>query len=165
MYEDVFEKLTHDVDKLGVVGTVVERILIHLEGQTVPDEFDVYGDRVVPFYNYLQAAFVVYDDGRLPATGVLQVAAELLTEHRFDGEALARSYLDLAKRGRIIGNGLEALGDALRDQFAMHPAKEGLEYMVNMLPAYAKRIAPRKASNAMPDYLSIVATHNRRRHK
>ena len=48
-------------------GPVVERILIHLERQRSPADFRAYGARVVPFYNYLQAAFVLHEDGRLPA--------------------------------------------------------------------------------------------------
>ena len=165
MYEDVYERLVADVVTLGPVGSVVERILIHLEGQTVPEEFEIYGARVVPFYNYLQAAFVVHDDGRLPALGVLHVAAELLTEHRFDGEALARSYLDLAKRGCILGHRLSALTDALDEVSSAHPARAGLEYMVSKLPEFASRIVARKPPHAMPDYLSIVTSHNKRRHK
>ncbi len=165
MYEDVYEKLVQDVVSLGTVGNVVERILIHLEGQTVPDEFEIYGTRVVPFYNYLQAAFVVHDDGRLPASGVLHVAAELLTEHRFDGEALARSYLDLAKRGCISGRSVATLEAALEEFPASHAARPGLEYMLKKLPEFAARVVPRKFSHAMPDYLSIVTSHNKRRHK
>ena len=57
----------------------------------------------MPFYNYLQAAFVLHEDGRLGPDGVLRVAVELVTEHRFDGDALARSYLDLARRGHLRG--------------------------------------------------------------
>ncbi|RYG69645.1 hypothetical protein EON77_14535 [bacterium] len=52
----------------------VSRILIHLEGQTAPGNFDVYGPKVVPFYNYLQAAFVLYEDESIPASAVLRVA-------------------------------------------------------------------------------------------
>ena len=86
VYEDVV------AESLGAARTieradVVERILIHLERQTPPDEFRPYGPRVVPFYNYLQAAFVLQEDGRLGADGVLRVAVELVTEHRVDGDS------------------------------------------------------------------------------
>ncbi len=84
-------------------GEVVERILIHLERQSPPSAFQVYGSRAVPFYNYLQAAFVVYEDGRLTPEGVMRVGVELVVQHRFDGDALARSYLDLARRGHLRG--------------------------------------------------------------
>ena len=36
-------------------------------GRRRPDDFRAYGPRVVPFYNYLQAAFVLHEDGRLGA--------------------------------------------------------------------------------------------------
>src|SRR5690606_34862427 len=51
-------------------GEVVERVLIHLERQSSPLDFEAYGARVVPFYNYLQAAIVLAEDGRLPARSV-----------------------------------------------------------------------------------------------
>ena len=52
-------------------GDVVERVLIHLDRQSSPSDFAAYGTKVVPFYNYLQAAFVLFEDRRLPAEGVL----------------------------------------------------------------------------------------------
>lgn len=82
-------------------GDVVQRILIHLERQSAPGRFSVFGPRVVPFYNYLQAALVLLDDGLLSANGVVRVAAELVIDHRFDAEALARSFLDLFRRGGL----------------------------------------------------------------
>jgi hypothetical protein len=149
---------------------VVERILIHLERQTPPDDFRAYGPRVVPFYNYLQAAFVVHEDGRLGADGVLRVAVELVTEHRFDGDALARSYLDLVRRGHLLGTRVEAIGtslDAWRAQGHV-PAGDELAAMVARLPAIAQgarlaaaaRRPPEKRS--LPDYVHLVDAHNAR---
>src|SRR5579864_8026269 len=112
VYEDVAEA-TIDAARTIEHGDFVERIFIHLERQTPPDDFRTYGPRVVPFYNYLQAAFVLQEDGRLGADGVLRVAVELVTEHRFDGDALARSYLDLARRGHLAGTRVDAIGEAL----------------------------------------------------
>src|SRR3954466_9743795 len=80
-------------------GPVVERILIHLDRQSSPSDFRLFGDRVVPFYNYLQAAFVLHEDNRIPARAVLRVAQDLVVAHNFDSAALARSYLDLSRRG------------------------------------------------------------------
>src|ERR1700722_14508697 len=58
-------------------GPVVERILIHLDRQSSPSAFRLFGPRVVPFYNYLQAAFVLHEDGFIPAKSVLRVAQDL----------------------------------------------------------------------------------------
>lgn len=169
VYEDVLEGVLSSVNALEHENAV-ERVLIHLEQQTPPGDFYVYGPRVVPFYNYLQAAFVVYEDGRLNAEGVLRVAIELVTQHRFDGDALARSYADLVKRGHLTGTKIPELTAALegwqRDPTV--PAKDELRAMVERLPAYAARAqerAPAESTFEMPDYLALVSKHNRRRHK
>ena len=65
VYDDVVAEAM-DAARTLDHADIVERILIHLEAQTPPDDFRIYGSRVVPFYNYLQAAFVLFEDGRLP---------------------------------------------------------------------------------------------------
>lgn len=170
VYEDVLDGVLSSIHALEHENAV-ERVLIHLEQQTPPGDFYVYGPRVVPFYNYLQAAFVVYEDGRLEAEGVLRVAIELVTQHRFDGDALARSYADLVKRGHLEGTKIPELTAALeswqRDPTV--PAKDELRAMVERLPAFAARAHERAATESttfeMPDYLALVSKHNRRRHK
>jgi hypothetical protein len=145
---------------------VVERILIHLERQTPPDDFRAYGPRVVPFYNYLQAAFVLQEDARLGADAVLRVAVELVTEHRFDGDSLARSYLDLARRGHLRGTGIESLEAGLRAWLAQGqlPASDELSTMMARLPAMAARAhtLTLSAAQPLPDYVSLVRAHNPR---
>jgi hypothetical protein len=96
-------------------GEVVARILIHLERQSSPAAFERYGGRVVPFYNYVQAAFVLHEDGRLSAAGALRVAQAMAVRHHFDGGALARSYLDLAHRGLLSGRGAADLARTYGD--------------------------------------------------
>jgi predicted pyridoxine 5'-phosphate oxidase superfamily flavin-nucleotide-binding protein len=144
----------------------VERILIHLEQQTPPAEFVAYGPRIVPFYNYLQAAFVLYEDKRLSAEAVLRVAVELVTEHGFDGDALARSYLDLARRGHLRGDGTDALTEAREAGFArpLLPAMRELSVMVERVEAMADvaRSIWRPQVQVVPDYLELVSGHNPR---
>ena len=165
LYDDVIEELLSCASRIDHTDAV-ERIFIHLERQTPPDEFRRYGVRVVPFYNYLQAAFVLYEDGRLPPDGVLRVAVELVVMHRFDGDALARSYLDLAKRGHLRGERIDDLARAL-DAWAERepvPSAAELRRMIERLPAYAdiaRNSAP--VSSTLPDYLAIVGRHNPRR--
>lgn len=168
VYEDVRDDVMRCIRRVTAKPTV-ERILIHLERQTPPDDFAVYGRRVVPFYNYLQSAFIVYEDGRLPAEGVLRVATELVTQHRFDGDALARSYHDLGKRGHLRGIHVEELRAACDawTTVAM-PAKEELRRMLERLPAYAAQAAECHRppdDTTMPDYAALVHSHNTRRRK
>jgi hypothetical protein len=165
LYDDVVTEAMTAVRTLEPVD-VVERILIHLEQQTPPDDFRAYGPRIVPFYNYLQAAFVLLEDGRLGAEAVLRVAVELVTEHRFDGDALARSYLDLARRGHLRGGGIEALKAALDASFAQPPvpATGELRVMVERLPKLAELAQStwRAVPQPVPDYLKLVSDHNPR---
>jgi len=87
------------------------RILIHLDRQTPPSHFQRYLPRLVPFYNYQQAAYVLVEDGTLDAEGALRVAQNLMLYHQFDADSLTRSYLELARRGHArftLGKALEA---------------------------------------------------------
>jgi len=167
VYEDVVAETLQIAREIEPVEAV-ERILIHLERQTPPDDFRTYGPRVVPFYNYLQAAFVLHEDERLSPAGVLRVAVELATEHRFDGDALARSYLDLARRGHLRGVRVDAMSielDAWLSNGSV-PASDALRTMTARLPELAEsaRGMWRHQERPVPDYLSLVLTHNARRH-
>ena len=148
-------------------GPTVERILIHLERQSPPSRFTVYGPRVVPFYNYLQAAFVLAEDGRLPAEGALRVAAELVIDHRFDADGLARSYVDLRRRGCVRGDLVPALRAAL-PALAPHtrlPAFRELGAMCDVLDGLLTALPapPERPPYATPAYATLVLEHNDRR--
>ena len=127
----------------------------------------------MPFYNYLQAAYVMQEDGRLPAVGVLRVAAEMVAQHRFDGDALARSYADVAKRGHLSGSKVPELLAAL-PELADTPGitsavKEEVKRMVDLLPPQAEiartKWTPIDEEEPMPDYLTLVERHNPRHKK
>src|ERR1700722_17575930 len=159
VYEDVVTAAMDTARGIEHTG-FVELILIRLEGQSPPDDFRHYGPRVVPFYNYLQAAFVLHEDGRLGPDGVLRVAVELVTEHRFDGDALARSYQDLARRGHLRGLHVNALAEELDGWLALGkiPAVEELKTLMARLPAMADgaRAGWRDEEQALPDYIALV---------
>ncbi len=165
VYEDVVA-IAMETARTVEHADAVQRILIHLEQQTPPDDFRRYGPRVVPFYNYLQAAFVLYEDRRLGPDGVLRVAVELVTEHRFDGDALARSYLDLSRRGHLRGERVEDIAAALDAWLASGqvPAADELRAMMARLPAMAEgaRAVHHESTQPLPDYLSLVQAHNPR---
>lgn len=147
-------------------GAVVERILIHLDRQSSPTDFRIYGDRVVPFFNYLQAAFVLHEDGRLPALAVLKVAQDLVGIHNFDSEALARSYLDLSRRGHLTGRGIPALASTYAQLVATGRAGPigMLGAMTHELQRVQHELAPPVPSAPFAvDYATLVLAHNRRR--
>jgi hypothetical protein len=166
VYEDIVAQ-TMETARTIEHADAVERIFIHLEQQTPPDDFRGYGPRIVPFYNYLQPAFVLFEDGHLGAEGVLRVAVELVTEHHFDGDALARSYLDLARRGHLRGVRVDEIRAALDAWLAQSqvPAADELRTMVTRLPAMAEGIRGRRREQEqpLPDYVALVEGHNLRR--
>jgi hypothetical protein len=143
-------------------GPVVERVLIHLDRQSPPSRFDGFGRRVVPFYNYLQAAFVLAEDGRLDSGAVLRVASELVQRDRFDAEGLARSYLDLMRRGHVHGSLCDALGEALES--ARREGKvatlEELVKMCELVEGYARNPPERREPQVETfDYLELARRH------
>jgi hypothetical protein len=147
-------------------GDVVERILIHLDRQSSPSDFRIYGPRVVPFYNYLQAALVLHDDGRIPARSVLKVAQDLVTVHNFEGAALARSYLDLSRRGHVSGARITELVQAYAEMLARGRAAGASELgvMIGDLDRMRPELRPPVIPEPAPiEYAELVGGHNRRR--
>jgi hypothetical protein len=80
---------------------VVKRILIHLDRRSPTAQFERFGTRLVPIYNYFQAALVLYGDGQLGASDVLGVAREMLASGDYAISSLANSLQDLLRRGRL----------------------------------------------------------------
>jgi hypothetical protein len=169
VYEDVAAEVIRCV-RLVKPEPVVERIFIHLERQSAPRDYAVFGTRAVPFYNYLQTAFVLHEDGRLPPESLLRVAGEMVTQHRFDGESCARSYADVAKRGHLAGTKLEAIAAALPTYQKEAPANAAAEVakMVEQLPKHGELAQTRfrpADEEPIPDYLDLVEKHNPRHKK
>ena len=63
-------------------GDAVRRILIHLDRHSPTAAFEQFGARLVPIYNYFQAALVLYGDQVVTAPQVLFVAREMLESTR-----------------------------------------------------------------------------------
>lgn len=153
------------IDHAPVVG----RILIHLDRQTPPSRFGDFGPRVVPFYNYLQAAFVLAEDRCISPLAALRVAAELVVAHRFEADALARSYGDLVRRSHVRGALVRELGSVCI-QLESSPAHEQLSRMCRLLLEYAPESPP--SAPPIPthslDYLALAERHRggrNRRHR
>lgn len=150
-------------------GPVVERVLIHLERQSAPSDFKVFGPRVVPFYNYLQAAFVLFDDGRIPPEALFRIATDLVIVHNFERNALSRSWLDLVRRGHVTGARMPELSAALAELVSSRtsPAASELVAMFETIEATRPREPAARAAAATDeiDYLALVASHNPRHKK
>ncbi len=145
-------------------GLVVEYILIHLDRQSSPSDFRQYGPRVVPFYNYLQAAFVLHEAGRIPGRAVLRVAQDLIGAHNFDGAALGRSFLDLSRRGHVSGQNIADIVSAYRELTQGRAASASeLGVMVAALEKMLPELRPLPdRSQPQLDYRAMVEAHNPR---
>ncbi|NUP04726.1 MAG: hypothetical protein HOW73_01555 [Polyangiaceae bacterium] len=163
-YEDSIRDAVR-LSKYIAKGPVVQRILIHLERQSAPSDFKVFGPRVVPFYNYLQAAFVLFEDARIPAEAVLSIATDLTIVHNFERSALSRSYLDLARRGHVTGARTGDLKRSLTELLASRrsPAASELVAMIETIES-AQHASPAAdhGTTTEIDYLALVAHHNPR---
>jgi hypothetical protein len=79
----------------------VNRLFIHLDRRSAPVAFGHYGPRLVPVFNYFQAALVLYSDRVLSARQVIFVALEMLDSGQFELGNLATSVQDVIRRGRV----------------------------------------------------------------
>lgn len=82
-------------------ANVVRRMFIHLDRRSPPMGFRRFGPRLVPVYNYFQAALVLYADKVLTARQVIFVALEMLDSGQYELGHLATSLQDVIRRGRI----------------------------------------------------------------
>ncbi len=82
-------------------GNAVRRMFIHLDRRSPPVGFRRFGPRLVPVFNYFQAALVLYEDRVLSARQVIFVALEMIDSGQFELGHLATSLQDVIRRGRI----------------------------------------------------------------
>jgi hypothetical protein len=155
----------------------VNRLFIHLDRRSAPVGFRHYGPRLVPVFNYFQAALVLYADHVLSARQVLFVALEMIDSKQYELGHLATSVQDVIRRGRITRE--TALSLAAE---AHEAAKSGALSGRNDLPpfeliadAFRKRIqelgpiTPPPVEPVAPlDYVRLVDEeheHRRNRHR
>ncbi len=79
----------------------VRRVIIHLDQHTPPLSFVPYFPLVVPIYNHLQTAIVLYLDGTLPARAIRLVTLELIAKYDFDDKRLTNLAEDILRRRRL----------------------------------------------------------------
>lgn len=89
--------LARRIPKHDAVG----RMFIHLDRRSPPLGFRRFGPRLVPVYNYFQAAMVLYQDKVLSARQVIFVALEMLDSKQYELSHLATSVQDVIRRGRV----------------------------------------------------------------
>jgi len=145
----------------------VRRIFINLDRLTPPAYFGKYGPRVVPIFNYFQAALVLMADGMLTAPAVLRVMIEMVQTSGYNLLTLSNSFQDLLRRGLPLAPVAQALLEALKGPQA---AINAVRPVPDILAAFAKRVASLGAVPPPPpakelDYLSLLDDARPRTHK
>ncbi len=136
----------------------VQRIIIHLERKSPPMRFDPYGPRVVPVYNYFQAALVLYADGQLRPETVGRLGSSLVRDHEFTLPMLLRSFQDILRRGAITYEDAARLG--------AQAASAGVSQAV--LDLFAKEAVERKVTcpaprtQSLPNYPALLQREQER---
>ena len=140
-------------------GPVVERIIIHLDRKSPPVRFEAYGSRVVPVYNYFQAAIVLFGDGRLRARSVDALQSALTDNHVFSPSVLSRSVEDIVRRGAVSLDTLERLRQELETLDA------SAEYLSDALELSPKSLKSTDtlSDGFVPDYESLLTRELQRR--
>jgi hypothetical protein len=99
-YEDDAQRIL-DLARRVPKGNAVRRMFIHLDRRSPPLGFRRFGPRLVPVFNYFQAAMVLYEDKVLSARQVIFVALEMLDSKQYELGHLATSVQDVIRRGRV----------------------------------------------------------------
>jgi hypothetical protein len=119
-------------------GEAVQRIFIHLDRRSPTSRFDRYGSRLIPIFNYFQAAMVMFEDNELAPAAVVRVALEMVDRFGYTIDALRNSLQDLLRRARLRRSTARALGEQLTahgiPQLGAHPTAREL------LLAFAERV-------------------------
>jgi hypothetical protein len=135
----------------------VRRIFIHLDRKSDPEFFVRYGPRVVPIYNYFQAALVLVRDGVLPPEAAVRLGAVLTIEHDFDVRDLVTSARDVAFRGHATSAAVAAVADAARAVSEPFPmSRHARETLAAGLADASRSEAPRPEPVVI-DYLAALA--------
>ena len=159
---------------MPTVRDVVRRIVIHLDRRSPTMGFRQFGPRLVPVFNYFQAALVLFADGVLDARQLLFVAFEMLDSGQYHLATLANSLQDLMRRNRLSSDTVLALADqvAAMTTGGLLAARPDLPPFATIARAFTERV--RELRGAAPlawptdpeplDYVSLVDhEHDHRR--
>ncbi len=167
-YDDQIDETLELASRMQRAPGSVKRILIHLDRRSPTGAFTKFGRRVVPIYNYFQAALVLYADGVLTARQVLFVAEEMLDHDEYELATLANSLQDVMMRGRLAQDVAQKLALECSEEAAtgMFADRDDLPPFEDIAWAFAHRvrvlgnIAPPEIPEAPRlDYVALADSH------
>ncbi len=168
-------QMTLDLARRVPQGDVVRRMFIHLDRRSATMPFRQFGPRLVPIYNYFQAALVLFEDQVLTARQVIFVALEMLDSKQYELGNLATSVQDVIRRGRVTRDSALRLVEE-----ASEAAKSGelsgradLPPFEDIAAAFRARVRELGSPDPLPwdpepalDYVRLVdEEHETRRHR
>ena len=133
-YEDDIELIVESARQIET-GEIVERIFIHLDRVRPATSFESFGSRVCPFYNYLQPALVLVQDGVLGADAALRVGGAILQEREMSPEAMGASFDDLVRRGFVGRVAAERLLEASLPDVQAARVRRGVDELLRGVEA------------------------------
>lgn len=139
----------------------VERVFIHLDRRSPVARFRAYGWRVVPVYNYFQAAVVLFDMGMLGPDALSNILAEMQTHH-YGPARLANSLQDIVRRGYATRDLALRVCEALRDvrDGEGRAFQEAFEAALMALPPTGEG---QQLQELLPDYRTLFEAERYRR--
>lgn len=139
----------------------VERVFIHLDRRSPVARFRAYGWRVVPVYNYFQAAIVLFDMGMLGPLALSNILREMQSHH-YGPTRLANSLQDIVRRGYATRDLALRVCEALRDMRdgEGRAFQEAFEAALMALPQTGEGL---ELTPLLPDYRTLFEAERYRR--
>ncbi len=154
--------------KLYDSGDDVRRILIHLEARSPLDRFIPYGGRVVPIYNYFQAALVLAEAGLIDMLATRQVI-DAMGAAGYTPARLASSVQDLLRRGVLRQQTVKTLEHELSgvDSVSGRPPSLFIRKFEDVISGMETLARPPPPDNHEINYIGLfhAARFRRKRHR
>ncbi|HEX5062599.1 MAG TPA: haloacid dehalogenase-like hydrolase [Kofleriaceae bacterium] len=172
-YDDDAERCL-DLARRVPQAKAVTRMFIHLDRRSPPMGFRRFGPRLVPVFNYFQAALVLYEDQVLTARQVIFVALEMLDSGQFALGHLATSVQDVIRRGRVTRESALRLTEeaaeaarsgALSGRSDLPPFEKIAESFRERVRELGGTVAPEPAVAEPLDYVRLVDEEHEHRHR
>jgi len=172
-YEDDAQRCL-DLARRVPHANAVARMFIHLDRRSPPMGFRRFGPRLVPVFNYFQAALVLYEDHVLTARQVIFVALEMLDSGQYALGHLATSVQDVIRRGRVSRETALRLTEEATDaaQSGALSGRTDLPPFEKIAESFRERVrelggaaAPEAPPAERLDYVRLVDEEHEHRHR
>lgn len=165
LYRRDIDHILSLVDLLPEERPTVSRIFIHLDRRSPTARFDVFGARVVPVYNYFQAALVLFDMELIEETSLLAIV-DAMESAGYSPTRLTNSAQDIVRRGYVSPRALELARDSAlqADELMGRPASLFVAEFADALAA-VEPTARQRAWVGDIDYAALCGETDRYRRR